>query len=100
MESSCSIGDDGPQLRPREKCRSRMSEAHDHRGARQSAPQKSTVRASKAFWNAAARSAAGGYIQTRLTSILTFFSSGPVISTVLGDHPRVKIAGSEEGRVG
>src|SRR3546814_10079218 len=79
MESSCSIGDDGPQLRPREKCRSRMSEAHDHRGARQSAPQKSTVRASKAFWNAAARSAAGGYIQTRLTSILTFFASGPEI---------------------
>src|SRR3546814_15182251 len=71
-----------------------MSEAHDHRGARQRAPQKSTVRASTAFWNAAARPAAGGYIQTRLTSILTFFASGPVISTVRGDQPRVKIAES------
>src|SRR5690606_665240 len=39
--------------------------------------QKSIVRASNAFWNAAARSAAGGYIHTALISIFTFFASAP-----------------------
>src|SRR3546814_20787780 len=65
MESSCSIGDDGPQLRPREKCRSRMSEAHDPRGARQRPPHKQTVPASQAYRKAAARPPAGGDIHNR-----------------------------------